>query len=148
MLVDDSPFSFLMQPSNGLPIRPFTEQSSDDDLLTVRFPALHVVCCCAFLVKTFQCKHFRIEAQRLVLWTGGVADPGGACEVRQRHQAAARQGIPDAGMAAAAAHSAVSVARATSVYQWTKDDQQGAERSVETADWQIRSVARRVSECT
>jgi NLI interacting factor-like phosphatase len=36
VLVDDSPFSFLMQPSNGLPIRPFTGRPSDNDLLTVR----------------------------------------------------------------------------------------------------------------
>lgn len=36
VLLDDSPFSFLMQPSNGLPIRPFSGEASDNDLLAVR----------------------------------------------------------------------------------------------------------------
>lgn len=36
VLVDNSPFSFLLQPSNGLPVRPFSGQSLDTDLLTVR----------------------------------------------------------------------------------------------------------------
>jgi TFIIF-interacting CTD phosphatase-like protein len=43
VLVDDSPSSFLMQPSNGLPIRPFTGQSCDNDLLTVRSLTLHLM---------------------------------------------------------------------------------------------------------
>ncbi len=35
MLVDNSPFSFLLQPSNGLPVRPFVGHPSDTELLTV-----------------------------------------------------------------------------------------------------------------
>ena len=81
VLVDDSPFSFLMQPSNGLPIRPFTGQPSDQDLLTVR--SLSASACTAW-VAVWARQH------RMCLWRrrrhdrghhGHVTNHHGACQV-------------------------------------------------------------------
>eukprot|EP00873_Tetraselmis_striata_P045593 jgi/Tetstr1/465857/TSEL_010475.t1 len=40
VLVDNSPFSFMMQPNNGIPILPFGGDAEDEELMTVTLPLL------------------------------------------------------------------------------------------------------------
>lgn len=40
VLVDNSPFSFMMQPNNGIPIKSFGGDAEDDELMTVTLPLL------------------------------------------------------------------------------------------------------------
>lgn len=62
VLVDNSPFSFLMQPSNGLPVRPFSGQPRDNDLLMVVLPIVEGLSACGGDIRPVLDKEFRMRA--------------------------------------------------------------------------------------